>query len=64
MRVRLCFALNIAGAVRDNFWRTTNSHACVRCHAQEAEVAPVIADYWERAEFPLELVPKQVLSKL
>lgn len=24
----------------------------------EAEVAPVIADYWERAEFPFPLVPK------
>ena len=25
---------------------------------QEAEIAPVIAAYWERAEFPFELVPK------
>lgn len=25
---------------------------------QVKEVAPVIADYWERAEFPHELVPK------
>ena len=25
---------------------------------QEAEVAPIIADYWERAEFPHEIVPK------
>ncbi len=24
---------------------------------QEADVAPVIADYWERAEFPYPLVP-------
>ena len=24
---------------------------------QEKEVAPVIADYWERAEFPFQLVP-------
>lgn len=29
---------------------------------QEAEVAPIIADYWERAEFPHHLVPK--LAKL
>ena len=29
---------------------------------QEKEVAPIIADYWERAEFPHELVPK--LAKL
>ena len=29
---------------------------------QEREVAPIIADYWERAEFPHELVPK--LAKL
>jgi hypothetical protein len=25
-------------------------------HAQEAKVAPIIADFWERAEFPHELV--------
>ena len=30
--------------------------------SQEAEVAPVVADYWERAEFPFPLVPK--LAKL
>lgn len=24
---------------------------------QEREIAPVIADYWERAEFPFPLVP-------
>ena len=30
--------------------------------AQEQEVAPVIADYWERAEFPHQLVPR--LAKL
>ena len=29
---------------------------------QEAEVAPIIAGYWERAEFPHEIVPK--LAKL
>ena len=26
--------------------------------SQEAEIAPVIAAYWERADFPFELVPK------
>jgi acyl-CoA oxidase len=30
----------------------------------EAEVAPVIADYWERAEFPFQLVPKLGALKL
>ncbi len=30
----------------------------------EAEVLPVINDYWERAEFPLELVPKIAELKL
>lgn len=24
---------------------------------QEAKIAPIIADYWERAEFPFTLVP-------
>lgn len=24
---------------------------------QEAEVAPIIADYWERAEFPYQIIP-------
>ena len=30
--------------------------------SQETEVAPIIADYWERAEFPHEIIPK--LAKL
>jgi len=30
---------------------------CPTCSAQEREVAPLIASYWERAEFPHQLVP-------
>ncbi len=30
----------------------------INCASQEAEVAPIIAGYWERAEFPHEIVPK------
>lgn len=25
---------------------------------QETEVAPIIADHWERASFPFEIIPK------
>lgn len=31
---------------------------CVCACAQEKEVAPIIADYWEHAAFPYELVPR------
>ncbi len=56
-------------------WCSTPAHSrviiyCACCQAdvlllillQEQEVAPVIADYWERAAFPHQLVPK--LAKL
>lgn len=33
--------------------RTSHEHA-----SQEREVAPLIADFWERAEFPHQLIPK------
>jgi len=36
--------------------------SCTLSSLQEAEVAPIIAGYWERAEFPHEVVPK--ISKL
>ena len=37
---------------------------CQRCMPQEKEVAPVIADYWEHAAFPFELVPRMAKLNL
>ena len=40
-------------------WKIGCSQAhCKNCMPQEKEVAPVIADYWEHAAFPFELVPR------
>ena len=34
------------------------------CHTQEKEVAPVVAGFWERAEFPHALLPKYAALNL
>lgn len=31
---------------------------------QEAEIAPIIADYWERAEFPHQVIPGMAKLKI
>jgi glutaryl-CoA dehydrogenase len=38
--------------------RTTVRHFC------DTEVIPIINDYWERADFPFELIPKQAALQL
>jgi hypothetical protein len=35
-----------------------HSHDGLASGVQETEVAPIIADHWERASFPFEIIPK------
>jgi len=43
---------------RHGIWPSFSIYSIILLLSQESEVAPVITDYWERAEFPFPLLPK------